>query len=294
MTKNQTEYFIKTYESGSISTAAESLYVSRSAISYAISELENEFNTELFIRSNSGVKPTRAGKMLYDMLIKQEQEYLRLTKQLKQLRSKNKTNPLRIAIALTNTTEIIPVLFDGFMTSHPEIPISVAVLKAEEIPNLVAEGKYDAAITPSKLPVDSDLERIDLFKANTEIVVSQKSILADKTALTAEDVCALPLAFLQEPPRVIRDMIADYENKYKKEVRLIAKVNEWSIIKTLVQNDYAATSAPTNISKTWKGVVSIPVQGLDSEAVHRIIWNRGGMVSQELSEFINYIVDTFK
>ena len=64
MTLKQIEYFQKVCELGNISLAAEELFVSRSVVSRAILELEEEFGAPLFERSRNGVILTRSGEIL--------------------------------------------------------------------------------------------------------------------------------------------------------------------------------------------------------------------------------------
>ena len=49
-----------------ISLAAKELYISQPAISKAISKLENNLETTLFIRSSRGVTLTEEGRILYE------------------------------------------------------------------------------------------------------------------------------------------------------------------------------------------------------------------------------------
>jgi DNA-binding transcriptional LysR family regulator len=65
MTFLQIKYFLKVCETGNISSAAQELYISRSALSKAIREMEIEFNTALFDRTKAGLALTAAGEMLY-------------------------------------------------------------------------------------------------------------------------------------------------------------------------------------------------------------------------------------
>ena len=51
MTQKQAAYFEKAYETRNIAVAAEAMFVSRSVISRAIQDMEEEFGTPLFERS---------------------------------------------------------------------------------------------------------------------------------------------------------------------------------------------------------------------------------------------------
>ena len=57
--------FVTVARCKNISGAARALYISQPAISKAISRLEQNLNTTLFLRSSRGVKLTEAGEILY-------------------------------------------------------------------------------------------------------------------------------------------------------------------------------------------------------------------------------------
>lgn len=61
MTIQQLQYLLEVYHSGSISLAAQKLYVAQSSVSGAISTLERELGYPLFTRSRKGVSPTPEG-----------------------------------------------------------------------------------------------------------------------------------------------------------------------------------------------------------------------------------------
>jgi molybdate transport repressor ModE-like protein len=62
--------FREVAESGSVSAAARSLYVSQSAVSQSIRQLEQQLQTRLFERSSRGVSLTADGKLLYEYVSK--------------------------------------------------------------------------------------------------------------------------------------------------------------------------------------------------------------------------------
>lgn len=59
------KYFVKIVEIGSMTQAAETLYLAQPALSQQVATLEGELNQQLLVRSKRGVTPTEAGKMLY-------------------------------------------------------------------------------------------------------------------------------------------------------------------------------------------------------------------------------------
>lgn len=62
MTLMQLEYIMEIYQCGSMNKAAQNLFVSQSAISTAIKELEEDLGITIFIRSNRGISLTEEGQ----------------------------------------------------------------------------------------------------------------------------------------------------------------------------------------------------------------------------------------
>ena len=58
--------FREVAEAGNISLAAENLYLSQSAVSQSVKQLEQQLGTRLFLRSPRGVTLTEDGRLLFE------------------------------------------------------------------------------------------------------------------------------------------------------------------------------------------------------------------------------------
>ena len=58
--------FKEVAEAGNITAAAQALYISQSAVSQSIKQLEGDLQTRLFARNSRGVTLTADGKLLYE------------------------------------------------------------------------------------------------------------------------------------------------------------------------------------------------------------------------------------
>lgn len=67
MTLTQMTYFEAVCQYKNVTKAAEALFVSRSAVSRAMKELETEWNVVLFKRSRTGVELTEDGDQIRRM-----------------------------------------------------------------------------------------------------------------------------------------------------------------------------------------------------------------------------------
>lgn len=66
MELRQFKYFVAIVDCGSLSRAAQQLYVAQSALSKQMTELEGELGTQLLLRGRNGVAMTEAGKVFYE------------------------------------------------------------------------------------------------------------------------------------------------------------------------------------------------------------------------------------
>ena len=72
----QLEYFRAVVKNGSISAAADSLFVSQSAVSKQIGMLEKELGVQLFDRGFRQIRLTESGQLIYDCLNRCTEDFL--------------------------------------------------------------------------------------------------------------------------------------------------------------------------------------------------------------------------
>ncbi|MGU7774312.1 LysR family transcriptional regulator [Burkholderia sp. MR1-5-21] len=66
MELRQLKYFVGIVDAGSVSRAAQCLFIAQSALSKQISDLEQELGVQLLVRGRAGVQVTESGKVFYD------------------------------------------------------------------------------------------------------------------------------------------------------------------------------------------------------------------------------------
>lgn len=119
------EYFRTVVQCGSISKAAEKLYMDRGNLSSVIAALEKEYEVPLLIRSSKGITLTEYGKYFYtfaqQVLIEHEQ--LKNTFSVKKRIDEKNELLLFFPNGLNNTSFF--ELFDTFYKKFPQISLSI-------------------------------------------------------------------------------------------------------------------------------------------------------------------------
>lgn len=141
------DYVIAVAECGSISQAAEVLYISQPSLSRYLSSLENELGMALFIRTINGTELTEAGKIYVEYA--KEIRRLRSTMKAK-LRDLQKSEARRIRIGMTLNAISLSAfnVAKKVRSRYPECDVELFNLLSKDIPDALKAGKYDFAIGP--------------------------------------------------------------------------------------------------------------------------------------------------
>ena len=116
--------FKEVAETGNISVAAKNLYISQSAVSQSVKQLENALQARLFARSPRGVTLTGEGQMLYQYvrsalgLIATGEDKLSQAQQLL-------LGTLVIGASDTVTSFFLTTYLDAFHRQHPGIRLKI-------------------------------------------------------------------------------------------------------------------------------------------------------------------------
>ena len=204
MTLVQLKYVIADAEYGSISKAAERLFVSQPSMTTAIQALEKEMNVNIFLRTNKGILITKEGEMFL-AYARQMLEQAEIMKE--RFCGESRRNPSfsvscqHYSFAVNAFVDVIRKFdarkydFTLRETQTYEIIEDVAKLKSE-IGILYTSSQNETIIM--KLIRQNDLKFEELFVAKPHVFISSKHPLADKEALTLEDLEEYPyLSFEQ-------------------------------------------------------------------------------------------------
>ncbi len=145
--KTKLDYYRVFYETArfeSFSLAARHLYISQSAISQCIGQLEADLGTTLFTRSRRGAKLTREGSLLFSKVESAMQSIDQgetLLAQLKHLSS----GSLIIAAGDTITSHYLLPYLEQFHAKYPAIRIEMLSSYSSNMLSQVKEGRAELA-----------------------------------------------------------------------------------------------------------------------------------------------------
>jgi DNA-binding transcriptional LysR family regulator len=195
--KTKLEYYKIFYETArhsSFSAAAQHLYISQSAISQCIAQLEQDLNTKLFVRSRQGVSLTKEGLLLFQKvesaLLAIEQGETLLA-QLHHLDS----GSLIIAAGDTITKHYLLPYLEKFHKLYPKIKIEMSNSYSSQLIHFVKEGKAELAFV--NLPIEDAELCIEQCFTVHDVFVCGPSYKSKKT-YSWEALSQEPLILLEQ------------------------------------------------------------------------------------------------
>lgn len=188
--------FLEVAKTGNISLAAQNLYISQSAVSQSIRQLEEQLEVRLFSRSTKGVKLTGEGRMLAEYvshalgLLESGEEKLAQARNLQ-------TGELVIGASDTVTKTYLLSRLEAFHNAYPGIRIRIRNGTSRAVLDYLNAGTVDIAFaTEPKNAVAYHLRRCIVTHT---IFVAAPDYFPNLThVFTMAEVAALPLILLEQ------------------------------------------------------------------------------------------------
>ncbi len=143
MTLRHYKIFIAVCDSRNMTSAAERLYISQSAVSQTISELERNYNVKLFERLTKKLYITKAGERLLGYARHIISLNLAAENEMRELQD---SGYLRIGSSITIGAYVLPSLISKYKTLYPKTDVEVFVDNTEKIENMILMDKVDIGV----------------------------------------------------------------------------------------------------------------------------------------------------
>lgn len=143
MTLRHFKIFIAVCETMNMTSAAESLFMSQSAVSQTIAELESHYEVRLFERLSKKLYLTQAGQKLlgYAYQIK------RMNAEVENdMRALQESSCIRVGASVTVGAYVLPGLVSDFLRVNPHTEVEVFEDNTEKIENMLLHDRIDLGL----------------------------------------------------------------------------------------------------------------------------------------------------
>ena len=173
----QLQYFVALADAGHFGRAAHASFVSQSAFSNAIKELENNLQTQLVDRTKRQVTITAAGQEIAT----QARLVLRDIEQLVDMAAEGRqplTGDLRLGVIPTIAPFLLPRVLPKLRQQHPQLRLYLIEDQTQRLVQRLAEGELDVLL----LALPWEMRGVD-----TEVLFNDRFCLATRKGTTRVD-----------------------------------------------------------------------------------------------------------
>ncbi|MDD6482253.1 MAG: LysR family transcriptional regulator [Lachnospiraceae bacterium] len=294
MTLQQLKYVITVAEAGTITEAAEKLYISQPSLTNAIHELEKEMNIQIFNRTNKGISISKEGEVFLGYARQVLEQVVILEDKYKGSGGGKKqfcVSTQHYSFAVNAFVDLIKKYgqdeydFSLRETQTYEIIEDVAKMKSE-IGILFLNSFNEAVI--NKILKSHELEFHQLFVAKPHVFISRNHPLAGKTMITNEELEPYPyLSFEQGEHNSFyfsEEIFSPSERK--KNIRVRDRATLFNLLIGL--NGYTVCSGIIDRKLNGKDIIAVP---LAEESDMRIgyITHRKGLISRLGNTYLEFL-----
>lgn len=289
MELRQLRYFIKIAETLSFSEAAKELFITQSTLSQQLKQLEQEFNTMLFVRNSHSVSLTEAGKELLPFARKTVSSAEVCSNRMSDLQ-----NVLIGRLDIGVTYSFSPILTETiftFMKLYPGVKLNVYYKPMAELMDMLRQRQIDfvLAFKPS-LPLDG-IESHTLFQNYLAAIVNCNHPLASQSKVTLEQLSnynlALPSKGLQA-----RNALEKIIERYPRELKINIELNDPNILLELVRQSNLVTILAEASLHKQAGVKAVRIDIPDHEMVGCVHTLADSYHKKSMQEFVKLLSES--
>jgi len=224
--------FCQVVRLGSVSRAAEALFVSQPAISLQLQALEREYGSHLFERSGRRLSPTREGQLLFEMAQPLVEGVDGLAAVFREKVSGLDAGELNIAANSSTILYLLPRIVDAFRQQHPDVRLTLHNAISADGTDLLREDAVDLAVG-SMVDVPADLSYEPVYRFEPMLITPRDHPLAGKSKVTLEDIS--PYGLILPPRRQITYRLVDLVfQQARVPYNVVLEVGGWEVIKQYV------------------------------------------------------------
>src|SRR5205823_1398396 len=141
----QVEGFLEVARRGSVSRAAEALFITQPTLTARLHGLERELGARLFLRTPRGMRLTEAGRAWVPFAERAMRALIEGRDALEQVMTASGGH-LVIATAPAVSIYVLPELLERFVAAHPRVEVSVRTGHSEDVVDLVLQDEVQIGL----------------------------------------------------------------------------------------------------------------------------------------------------
>ncbi|QWX85327.1 LysR family transcriptional regulator [Cellulophaga sp. HaHaR_3_176] len=290
---NKLKIFKSVAHHSSFTKAAEQLFISQPAISKAIRNLEDEYNTTFFIRNRNSIELTEDGKSflvyvkrILDVYEEIENQFIHKDNQLPDI--------ITFGASTTLASYIIPKIIAKFRTQYPKTSFQIESDNSEHIENLILNQQLNFGVTEGKNS-NPKLSFKKLIKDEIVLVTSAKNNKINKENISLKKLQEIQI-IKRESGSGTREIIQETLQKHNiNSLNIAVTLNSTEAIKNYLY--YSDAYALLSIHAVREDLINNKLKIIDVKGFSVERWfyfvSRTGYKSNMMDYFEKFILKNY-
>ncbi len=291
ITLRQLEIFITVAETQQVTKASKKLFLTQSAVSMALAELENQLGGPLFDRHGRSLLLNDRGRYLLPMARNIVFQVWNVESLLTEQKD-SVAGSLEIVASSTIGNYVLPYLIGSFMRIHQNVKINMLVANSQQAEKMVSRGIMDIGFVEGTINLNNETVQADpWFKDELKIVVSPNHPLAGQDSFNMPEDIEKTTWVMREEGSGTAQIFKKKLGKHASKLKIVTQLGHTEAIKKAVEAGEGAACLPQltvsrETQQNW--LVSMPIEGLDMHRQLHIIHHREKVLTRLMEEFIKF------
>ncbi|MCR8845248.1 LysR family transcriptional regulator [Paenibacillus sp. SC116] len=289
---HQLHIFYTVAAKSSFSAAAQALHMTQPAVTMQIQSVEDYFGTKLFHRSTKKLQLSDAGRTLIPFA-KQAINLVQATEEAMSLFTKQLHGKLQLGASLTIGEYVIPPLLGTFITSHPEMTISMGVMNTTQIVEGIRQHQLHLGLVEAPVN-DPDMITEEVMEDELFLVVPKGHSFIGRASVALEE--ALTCAFILREKgsgtrQVMENVLRDHGHS-NSSLRIVMELGSTGAVKSAVESGLGVTIMSKSAVRhecSLGLVAAIPIDGISFKRKFYAIQLKDSMLAWPAMAFLTYL-----
>lgn len=285
----QLRAFVATVKLGTLSRAAEALFLSQPSVSLQLQALERELGTTLLERRRRRINLTDAGEALYELARPLVEGWENLDRDFQAKVQGLQAGKLTIAAGTSTIAYLLPELVRRYRERYPAVQMQLANVTGKDGLAMLREDKADFAVG-SMLDVPNDIAWAPVRHYDPMLILPKDHPLAAQPEVALKDLS--PYGLILPPQRLSTYRLVDLvfqQNQVPYHVAI--EVGGWDVIKEYVAMGMGI-SIVTGICITEADHGRLAVRNMSRwfpQRSYGVVMRKGKFLSAEARAFIDLV-----
>ncbi|SDP73608.1 LysR substrate-binding domain-containing protein [Desulforhopalus singaporensis] len=290
ITLRQLEIFIAVAETAQVTKASKKLFVTQSAVSMALAELENQLGGSLFDRHGRSLLLNARGRFLLP-LAKDITCQVSNIENIMSERNDTLDGAIDIVASTTLGNYILPYLIGAFKRVHPNVHVNLLVYNTRYAEKMVLEKDVDVGFVEGPLSGHSEIQERDWFEDELVVLCGPTDPLAHNEVFNIDKDLKGKKWIMRESGSGTAAVVRERFGKYMEQVNVVMEMGHPEAVKKGVESGAGITclSALSICREAENGwLKGLKIEGLNMKRQLRIIQRTDLDMSDALAEFLSF------